>query len=57
MPKPKSKQALIKQEEDYVAFLTKRLASENYKNSVTAEEYAKTKAKLDKARFKLKTLK
>lgn len=47
----------IKQEEDYVSFLKKRLDSENYKNSVTKEEYEKTKKKYDKAKLILKMLK
>lgn len=47
----------IKQEEDYVAFLKKRLESENFKKSVSKEEYEKTKAKYDKAKLKLKFLK
>jgi hypothetical protein len=42
--------------EKYIAFLEKRLASKNYKANVSAEEYAKTKAKLDKERLKLKLL-
>jgi hypothetical protein len=50
-------QERIAHEENYVAFLERRLASENYKANATAEEYAETKAKLDKARFILKTLK
>lgn len=44
-------------EEEYVAFLKKRLDSVNYKTNVSAEEYAKTKDKYDRAKFKLKTLK
>lgn len=47
----------IKKEEEYVDFLRKRLDSENYKNNVSAEEYAKTKQKYDKAKFRLKLLK
>lgn len=46
----------IEQEEAYVEFLKKRLNSENYKASVTPEEYQKTKAKYDKAKLKLKFL-
>lgn len=47
----------IAHEEEYVAFLQKRLNSENYKASVSTEEYDKTKEKFDKAKFKLKCLK
>ena len=53
MAKKKPTKAEVKQ---YVAFLEKRLASKNYKANVTPEEYAKTKAKLDKERLKLKLL-
>jgi len=52
-----SKEEKIKQEEEYVAFLRKRLDSENYKNNVTPEEYDKTRQKYDKAKLKLKFLK
>ena len=44
----------IKQEEDYLAFLKKRLDSKNYKNNVSKEEYEKTQAKYDKAKLVLK---
>lgn len=47
----------IKHEEEYVAFLKKKLDSENYKDNVDAEEYQKTKEKYDKAKFRLKILK
>jgi hypothetical protein len=43
-----------KQEEDYAAFLKKRLESSNYKNGVSKEEYEKTKAKYEKVKLKLK---
>lgn len=42
--------------ENYIAFLEKRLASKNFKNNVSEEEYEKTKAKLAKERLKLKLL-
>ena len=45
-----------KQYGSYLEFLKTRLESENYKNSVTPEEYAKTKAKYDKERFKQRVL-
>ena len=41
-------------EEDYAAFLKKRLESSNYKNGVSKEEYEKTKAKYEKVKLKLK---
>ena len=47
----------IEQEENYVAFLRKRLDSDNFKTNVTKEEYELTKKKLDKAKLKLKFLK
>lgn len=53
----KNKQQELKHEEDYVAFLEKRLASKNFVANVTTDEYNKTKEKLKKARFKLRTLK
>ena len=40
----------------YYEFLKKRLASENFKKSVTPEEYEKTKKKFEKEKFKLKML-
>ena len=52
-----TKEQKIAQEEDFVAFLRKRLDSENYKANVSEEEYKKTKAKYDKAKLKLKFLK
>jgi len=52
----KQKPDKIEQEKQYVEFLKKRLESENYKASVTPEEYALTKQKYDKAKFKLKML-
>lgn len=57
MPKKVSKAVQIKREEDYVAFLKKRLESKNYKNNSTEEEYNKTKEKYEKAKLKLKFLK
>jgi len=47
----------LKQTQDYLAFLKKRLDSNNYKNNVTSEEYEKTKAKYDKAKLRLKLFK
>jgi hypothetical protein len=55
--KPPTKEERIKHEENYVEFLRTRLESENYKAAVTADEYAATKAKYEKAKFKLKMLK
>lgn len=46
-----------KEHEDYLAFLKKRLESENYKANVSPEEYAKTKRKYDNAKLKAKLLK
>ena len=47
----------IKEKTVYIEFLSRRLASENYKANVSQEEYDKTKQKYDKAKFILKTLK
>ncbi len=57
MKKKLTKAQELKQTQDYIAFLEKRLASKNFKANVSAEEYQKTKDKLDKARFRLKILK
>lgn len=46
----------IKHEQDYIAFLERRVKSTNFKKNVSAEEYAEAEAKLKKARFILKTL-
>lgn len=46
----------LEKEKDYVEFLRKRLTSIHYKESVSSEEYAKTKEKYDKAKFKLRIL-
>lgn len=47
----------IQVEEEYVAFLRKRLDSDNFKANSTKEEIEKTKRKYDKAKLKLKFLK
>lgn len=56
MKKP-SRAQLLKQEEDYVNFLKKRLESKNFRNNVSSEEYEKTRLKYEKAKLKLKFLK
>jgi hypothetical protein len=55
--KTKSKAEKIKDSENYILFLEKRLASENYKKAVSKEEYQKTKDKLAKERLILKLMK
>lgn len=45
-----------KHEEEYVAFLKKRLESRHFKDNVSKEEYEKTKFKYDKAKLRLKLL-
>ena len=55
--KRKSKFDPIEHEENYVAFLKKKLQSENFKQNVSKEEYEKSKKKYDKAKLKLKFLK
>lgn len=46
----------LEHEEQYVAFLKKRLDSENFKATATPEELVLTKQKYEKAKFKLKML-
>jgi hypothetical protein len=46
----------LKHEQEYLEFLKKRLASANYRANVTPEEFAKTKASYEKAKFKVKIL-
>ena len=53
----KKEKNFIKETEDYLEFLQKRLNSNNYKNNVSKEEYQKTKEKYDKAKLRLKLLK
>ena len=55
-PKKTQKKTKLELEEEYVEFLRKRLASENYKSNVTPEEYEKTKKKYERAKLKLKFL-
>jgi hypothetical protein len=57
MAKNKNKKSTLQQEQDYVAFLKKRLDSNNYKSNVSKEEYEKTKEKYEKAKLKLRFLK
>ena len=51
MKKVVSKEAKIKHSEEYIEFLKIRLASKNYKASVSEEEFKKTEAKYDKEKF------
>jgi len=53
----KRKKDPVKETEDYLAFLKKRLDSKNYENNVSSEEYEKTKEKYDKAKLRFKILK
>ena len=55
--KKKKPKVIIKETEDYIVFLKKRLDSSNYKANVSKEEYDKTKEKYDKAKLRLKLLK
>jgi hypothetical protein len=52
----KSKEKSIKHEREYIAFLEKRVNSENYKKNVSPEEFEETKEKLKQARLVLKIL-
>lgn len=47
----------IAHEEKYVEFLRIRLASENFQQNVSEEEYLKTKEKYERAKFRLKMMK
>lgn len=51
-----NKKPTRKEEEAYMVFLKKRLDSSNYKNSVSTEEYEKTKQKYEKVKLKLRLL-
>jgi hypothetical protein len=51
-----NKKPTRKEEEAYAAFLKKRLDSSNYKNSVSTDEYEKTKQKYEKVKLKLRLL-
>jgi len=57
MKKVVSKEVKIKHSEEYIEFLRIRLASKNYKASVSEEEFEKTKAKYDKEKLILRMLK
>lgn len=57
MKKSKPKIDPVKHETEYVEFLRKRLASEHFRQSVSQEEFDKTKTKYDKAKLVLKLLK
>lgn len=50
----KKQKSKLKQHNDYIAFLEKRVNSENFKNNVSKEEYDKNAAKLKKAKLLLK---
>lgn len=55
--KTMKKEQSTKHEEEYVAFLQKRIQSANYKDKVSKEEFKKTKEKYSKAKLKLKMMK
>ena len=57
MAKNKKPKNIVKETEEYLIFLKKRLDSVNYKANVSEEEYKKTKEKYDKAKLRLKLLK
>lgn len=46
----------IKHEEEYIAFLERRLKSNNFKKNVSPEEYEATEKKLKKAKLVLRVL-
>lgn len=49
-------QQRIQHEQEYILFLEKRLASVDFKQNVSAEEFSKTQEKLKKAKLVLKVL-
>lgn len=51
------KEKRIKHEEEYIAFLERRVNSANFKKNVSVEEFEKTQEKLKKARLVLRMLK
>lgn len=53
----KKSKNIIKETEEYLIFLKKRLESKNFKENVSSEEFNKTKEKYDKAKLRLKLLK
>jgi len=55
--KKQDKKTDLQREEEYVEFLRKRLASENFKANEPKEVIEKTKKKYDKAKLKLKMMK
>lgn len=57
MKKKMSKQHEIRHEEEYIAFLKKRLDSQNFRNNESQEVQEKTKQKYEKAKLKLRLLK
>lgn len=52
----KSLKDRVQHEEKYITFLEKRLASQNFRQNVSSEEFDATREKLKKAKFILKTL-
>ena len=50
----KKQKSKLEQHNDYIAFLEKRVNSENFKNNASKEEYDKAVAKLKKAKLLLK---
>jgi len=54
MKKKKDNKTALERHSDFIAFLEKRVQSENFKANTSKEEYDKTVAKLKKARLKLK---
>lgn len=54
MAKKPSKAQLLAADRQYAEFLKKRLESKNYKANVSPEEFAKTKAKYDKVKLRIK---
>jgi hypothetical protein len=49
-----NKKPTRKQEEEYMAFLKKRLDSKNFKAAVFAAEYKKTQEKYEKVKLRLR---
>lgn len=51
-----SQEKRLKHEQDYIAFLERRLKSPNFKKNVSQEEYEETERKLKKAKLVMRML-
>ena len=56
MERLKTKQDQLKHEQDYVAFLKKRLESKHFQENASPDEIILTQKKYDKAKLKLRMM-